>query len=163
MRTACRPVRHRNRARLTLRRGSHSWGSRVRRSRFTPCGSLAAAAHELRRPLQDLAQFSAHIRSLTEPFSNNVPHAGEHVIDAVQILLRSNQAGSTRRQIGRGGIRLQDFTRQRFQTALPRQRGERLLLWLERQIQILETLGRIRQADLVSQFGSQNSLRFEWT
>ena len=133
---------------------------RRRAAASPPRGRVDATANQLGRALQDLAQSSAHICPLAEPFGDDVPHAGQHVIDAVEFLLRRDQAGSSRRQIGGGRVGLEHFTGQRFQAALPGRGGQRLLLGLVGQIQIFQPLAEVAARICSSQLRSQ--IPWDW-
>ncbi len=140
-------------------------GCRFRRVRgLSPRGRVDTTAIELGRALQDLPQSSPHFGPLAEPFGDDVPHTGQHIVDGTEFLLRRDQAGSSGRQIGGSGVRVEYFAGQRFQAALTGRGGQRLLLGLVGQIEVFQAFAGSGRPNLFEQLRSHDPLgldRFE--
>jgi len=79
----------------------------------------------------------------------------QHVGDGGQPLVRVDEFGGADFQVRGRRLGGEDFVRQPFQPAAARQAGQRLLLRLERQVQIFQPPQRIRRVDAGGQFGRQ--------
>ena len=71
------------------------------------------------------------------------------------------EIGRSAVQIGTGRVGRQDLVGQRLQTAAPRDDGQRLLLGLVREVEILETLRRTHPADLLGELLGELPLRLD--
>ena len=136
-------------------------GSRRRRVRRIAARRVDPAADQFGRFLQDFSQLATDVGPLAKRLGDDVPHTGKHLVDAGEVLLRSDERSGPRGQVSRGRIGLQHFVGQRLEATLPSGGGQRLLLRLVGKIQILQSLGRGSGADLISQFRSHQALRLD--
>jgi hypothetical protein len=100
--------------------------------------------------LDDFAKPLAQLGILAELLGEDVPGAEQGVRRRVDLPVGIDE-------IGRPGIEFQpaddgaqNLAGKRFQAARPGQRGQRLLLGLERQIQVFEAFGSAGGADLIA-------------
>ena len=124
---------------------------------------LGPGAGQLAGALQNLAQPLPQFGPLAE-------NLGQDVANAQQRVGRAGNAPVDLDELGRPGVEIggqwrsrQDFLGQRLQPALAGQRGQRLLLGLERQVQIFQPLRALGGLDLGGQRLGQFALRFDGT
>ncbi len=129
-----------------------------RRGRFVGAQSRA---DDLAGSLQDFAEPLAQLGVLAELLGENVSGSEQRVGGRGDLAIGINEIGSARIQ-ARGNCRgAQDFRGQKLQSPRARGGGQGLLLGLEGQIQIFQSLGRAGRLDLLGQGFGQLSLSFD--
>jgi len=90
-----------------------------------------------------------------------VTDTGKHVFGRVQFLVGGDERGSAGHHVGCFGPGFKNLDRQRLNPFLAGDRGQRLLLGLEREIEIFEALGRVGVLNLLGQLGRELALGFD--
>ena len=109
---------------------------------------FAARAGELAGAMENLSQFLPHIGPFAQPFGQNVAHAQQRVGRAGDAPVEMNELGGPGVEVRARRRCLEDFVGQRLQTPFAGHGGQRLLLGLERQIEIFEPLRALGGFDL---------------
>ena len=118
-------------------------------------GDFGFRANELSGPLENLPQPVAQLGPLAKVFRQNVADAEKRVCRGGDLVVGVDKIAGPRVQIGGGRIGGQNFVGQRLELPLPGERGQRLLLGLERQIEIFQPLDAVGGVDRAGQFGGQ--------
>ena len=103
--------------------------------------------HELAGVLDDFSEPVAQLGPFAEILGQNMADAQKHFGGRGQLLIGIDEIGGPRVQIGGSRIGGQNFLSQRLELALPGERGQRLLLWLKRKIQIFQPLDAVGSLD----------------
>ena len=113
--------------------------------------------------LHDLAQTLPHFGVLAELLGEDVARAQQGIGPGGNLPIDAGVIGRPGVELRAQRIGFQNFPRQFFQPAAAGGRGQRLLLGLERQVEILEPLRRRRGENLLGELLGQLALRLDRT
>ena len=102
---------------------------------------VALARRQPTRVPENQPEDRTHVGRLGDHLGDDVPGAGEDVLDRVELLLGVDERGQHLVEVGDDLVGLPDLHRQRLQAALAGRRRQALLLRLVGQVEVFEALG----------------------